>query len=461
MTERMFNQEPKAVPAVQTKFRRIATKIPVPESLPILRDLALYEPRSMGGQPPVIWDRAEGVNVFDPYGNIWLDFSSGVLVANAGHAHPQIVEAISREARKGFLHNYCFPSKIRARLAKRLAGLLPEPLKKVFLLTTGAEAVECVIKLARAYGAKKGGPNKRYFITFQNAFHGRTLGAQLAGGIADLKGWIGQGDFGFAQVPFPDGFRVADTGFDLFLRSLKDLSIAPDTVAAVMSETYQGGGACFMPVEYAKNLRRWCSENDALLIFDEVQAGFGRTGTMFGFEHYGVVPDLICLGKGITSSLPLSAVVGPPDVMDVFEVRKMTSTHSGNPVCAAAALASIDVIVSRRLHENAREMGALMHARLSELRRRWPSRVGAVHGKGLVAGVHVVRDGALEPDGNLAFDVVEACLRKGLLMFAPVGLAGATIKIAPPLVITPDAVEEGCAVLAEAFDEVVGRRDAR
>jgi len=204
-----------------------------------------------------------------------------------------------------------------------------------------------------------------------------------------------------------------------------------------------------------KRLREWCDEHDALLILDEVQAGFGRTGTMFGFEHYGVVPDIICCGKGISSSMPVSAVVGRADVMNQYGPGEMTSTHTGNPVCAVAALANIEVIEQENLVENARKMGEVLHAELESIRQAFSDVIGCVHGKGLVAGIHVVKKGGKEPDGELAFKVVERCAQKGLLFFAPVGYGGATIKIAPPLTITEPAIKDGAQALREAFEEVL------
>jgi len=456
MGARLFNAEPRDVERVETKFRKIVTKLPVPESLEVLKELEEYEPRSMRGQPPIVWDKARGVSVYDAYGNMWLDFSSGVLVANAGHGHPKIIKAVEDQLAAGLLHNYCFPSAIRAKLAHRLVELLPDSIGKTFLLTTGAESTECAIKLCRTYGVQKHGKKKINIVTFENAFHGRTMGSQLAGGSPALKEWIVKTDLGFVQAPFPDGFRVEDTSFGFFLKSLEEQGIGPDDIAGVMSETYQGGGASFLPVEFAKQLREWCTEHDIILVFDEVQAGFGRTGTMWGFEHYGVVPDLVCMGKGISSSLPLSAVGGRDDLMDLHGPRQMTSTHSGNPVCAAAALASIDAIVEENMVENARRMGELMFKKLGDLQNKFPDRIGAVHGKGLVAGIQCVVAGSKGPDADIAFSVVQRCFEKGLLMFAPVGLGGGSVKIAPPLSITADAIEEGCDVLANAFDAVLG-----
>lgn len=455
MAGRSYSLVPKAVPKVQTKYCRIATPIPVPQSLPILKKLRKYEPVSMTGQPPVVWDHAKGVCVYDRWGNRWLDWSSGVLVSNAGHANPDVARAMTRQIQRKLLHNYCFPSEPRALLAERLVRLAPKGLDKAFILTTGSETTECAIKLARAWGRSVGGTRKIGIVTFRNAFHGRTLGAQMAGGISALKDWIVNLDPAFYNVEFPADIRAQDCTFEGFLRQLDALGIGPADIAAVMSETYQGGGASFMPVEYAQALREWCTKSNVVLIFDEIQAGFGRTGTMFGFQHYKVVPDITCLGKGITSCMPLAAVLGRADLMDQFPPGSMTSTHTGNPVCVAAALASIDYIVKHKLHQNAARMGRVLHKELNRIRERFPKNIAAVHGKGLVAGMHMVKPGGLEPDGDLAFRIVEKSMEKGLLMFSPVGFGGATVKIAPPLTITRDAVLEGVAVLEESIEQVI------
>src|SRR5512147_1548838 len=381
-----YDLTPRRVPRVETRYRRIVTEIPAPKSVQILERLHRYEPLAMRGQPPIVWDRAEGFQVFDAFGNCWIDWSSGVLITNAGHGRAEIRDAVVRQAEKKLLTNYCFPSEIRAQLAERISSLLPEPLKKVFLLTTGSETVECAIKLCRAQGIKTGGRGKHVIVSYEKAFHGRTLGSQQAGGIPALKEWIVNMDPGFVQIPFPDGFRTPDTSFALFEQSLREAGVEPQNVAGVILETYQGGSASFAPVPYMKALRQWCTGHQALMVCDEVQAGFGRTGKLWGFEHYGIVPDLALFGKGISSSLPISAVAGRPDVMDLHPPGSMTSTHTGNPVCCAAALASIELVVKENLVENARKMGDLLHRKLNELKPRFPQ-IGWVDGKGLVAGV--------------------------------------------------------------------------
>lgn len=442
---------PKRVPYVETKYRRIKTKIPVPESIPVLEKLREYEPVSMSGQPPVVWDRAEGLNVYDRYGNKWLDFSSGVLVANAGHGNPLVLKEIKSQLDKPLLHNYCFPSEIRSAAVEKIAGLSPAPLKKVFLLTTGAEAVECAIKLARTYGRTQ---NKKVVISFEGSFHGRTLGAQMLGGLPELKKWIPYIDRDIYQVPFPGEPRCADKSFEYFEKKIEGLGINPADVCAVISETYQGVNAALMPAQYAKKLRGWCDKNGAVLIFDEIQAGFGRTGKMFGFLHYGILPDLFCLGKGMSSSLPMSAVVGRADIMDQYEPGAMTSTHTGNPLSCAAFLGSIKAVEDNRLVENAAAMGRIFKKELARIYERFDC-IQFLCGEGLVWGVQIGRKGTVAPDAETAFKIVEKCTEKGLLFFAPVGLGSGTVKINPPLTINEEAVLEGCAVLEEAVQEVL------
>ncbi len=454
-----FGLTPRSVPRVETPLRRIVTDLPVPESLAILEKLHRWEPVSMRGQPPIVWDHAEGFQVYDAYGNCWIDWSSGVLITNAGHGRQEIADAVTRMASSKLLASYCFPTEVRAQLVERLGSLLPEPLKKVFLLTTGSETVECAVKLCRTHGAKVGGRSKHVIVSYDNSFHGRTLGSQQAGGIPALKRWIVNLDPGFVQVPFPDGFRCEDTSFDYFLKCLDEQGVEPRNIAGVMLETYQGANAAFAPRDYVEALRNWCTGHDILVVLDEVQAAFGRTGTMWGFEHYGIVPDLATLGKGISSSLPLAAIAGRPDVMDLHPPGSMTSTHTGNPVCCAATLASIDAVVNDNLAQHARLMGDILLDKLHAMKSDFP-RIGHVDGRGLVAAIMCVKPGSTEPDADLAFEVVRRSIEKGVLMFSPVGYGGATVKICPPLVISEEAIIESAGGVAEAFAEAVAAREA-
>jgi len=442
---------PNNVTAVSTKYRKIKGPIPNEQTIELLEKLRANESRSMRGQPPIIWDRAEGINVYDKYGNMWLDFSSGVLITNAGHGHRKIVEAIVKQASKPLLTTYCFPNEPRIKLVEKLASLAPQGVDKVFLMSTGAEGVECAFKLMRTHGRKVGGNSKSVIVSFEDAFHGRTLGAQQLGGAEGGKAWIKNFDPEIVHVPFPDGFRCEDVSFSLFEKTLSRLNVDPDNVAGVISETYQGVGPNFMPVQYAQDLRNWCDKHGALLCFDEVQAGFGRCGKMWGFELYEIIPDLFCLGKGFGSSLPISGVVGTPAVMDLYGPNEMTSTHSANPVCCAAALANIDVIESENLIENAAKVGKVLYQELQNIKNEFSDIIGFAPSQGLVGGLLMVKKGTKEPDYEKAWNVVNNCFLSGLLLFAPVGVGGGCVKIAPPLCINEEAVKEGCQVLRQAI----------
>ncbi|OGO81097.1 MAG: 4-aminobutyrate aminotransferase [Clostridiales bacterium GWC2_40_7] len=461
-----FEMIPRKVKKVDTKHRKIVTEIPVLESMEIIEQLRKYEPRSMSGQPLVVWDRGEGFNVYDKYGNKWIDFSSGVLVTNSGHGNEAIKKAIIEQVEHGLLHNYCFPSEIRAKLVKKLSEICPEPLNKVFLLTTGGESTECAIKLSRTYGRKSGGNEKIKIVTFEDDFHGRTMGAQMAGGSQGGKAWIVNLDPDMIQVPFPNAFKYEwadesrsdysdDKCFNTWLSYLEQKNVNPRHIAGIMPETFQGGWVQLMPVGFAKKLREFCNKNDIILTFDEVQAGFGRSGKLFSFQHYGIVPDLVCCGKGISSSLPLSAIIGRTDLMDLYGPNEMTSTHTGNPVCAAAALANIDYMMENKLIEHSAKMGEICAEFLGKMKKKYPGIIGSLQGKGLAWGLIFVKKGTKDIDPDLAHDIVRLSIEKGLLFFAPVG-AGATIKVTPPLMITGEALREGLDVFAEAVAEAIG-----
>jgi len=445
---------PEKVPHVQTKYRTIRTEIPVPASVPLLEKLRALEPRSMGGQPPVIWHHGEGSTVHDAYGNRWLDFSSGVLVTACGHGHPEIVRAIQNMAGQGLYHAYCFPTDVRLQLVEELTRWLPSPLARIFLLTTGSEACECAIKLALTRGLALGGKKKSVFVTFDNAFHGRTMGSQLAGGAPALKTWLGDGDRRFVQVPYPDGFRQKDTGFAVFEAALAAKGIAPGDVCGVMSETYQGCNACLMPAAYAQALRRWCDQHKAVLIFDEIQAGFGRTGKPFGFIHCGIVPDLVACGKGISGGMPLAAVLGTEELMNMYGPGEMTSTHSANPICAAAALANLQVIRKQQLVENAARLAPILAEGAQAIAKATRGKVGMTSAAGLVTALQFTKPGTTEPLPEIAWELVRRAVQRGVMLFAPVGVGGCAVKINPPLVISEEPLREGLGVLEDIAREL-------
>lgn len=452
--------KPVKVPHVETKHRRIVTLIPVPESEPMFTALESYEPRSMATQVPVVWGRAEGFQVYDAYGNCWIDFTSGILVANIGHAHPQVCEALSRQIKGKLLHSYLFATEVRAKLVKKLVEISPSNLRKVFLLSTGSEAIECAIKLARLYGLQKN-PRKTVLVSFTGSFHGRTMGAQMLCSADDHKDWITSLDPDIHQIPFPrccecpwGREKYEDCGKECLEKGLAQLlkkGVNLARISAFVVEGYQGvRGPIFFPNDYMKALREWADAYQALVIVDEIQSGFGRTGKLFAYGHYRIDADLVCCGKGISSSLPLSAVLGRAEIMDIPAPGYMTSTHTGNPVCCVAALASLEVLEKENLVAAAAGKGQVLQTKLLQLQKRHPKRINMVSGRGLVYGLFLVRPKTGEPDVQLGDQLVIKAVQKGLMLFIT---GNGSVKICPPLMISKEALVEGVDVLEEALDE--------
>lgn len=451
-----FNTTSTEVPKIHTKFRKIVTAIPPENSVPILNELRKYEPASMSLELPVIWDKAEGFQVFDENGNCWIDFCSGTFVVNVGHRHPKICKAIIDTVNSNFLHNYYFPSKIRAKLVKKIYEMTPPNLNKVFLLTTGAEAVECTIKLARIYG-RKIYPKKIGIVSFTGAMHGKTLGALMVGGKTKEKFWVGNLDPDMHHIPFPYGPRCPwkennehncdENCFYKSINALEKKGVDLSTIAAFMVESYQGWGALFYPKNYIKALRKWANEHQSIVIFDEIQGGFGRTGKLFAYEHYEVEADLVCCGKGISSGLPLSAVLGRAELIDVDP--SLNSTHGGNPVCCAATLASVEVLESENLISESARKGQILEKELGRIKNRFPNKV-EIFGKGLLFAIHVSKPATNELDAELVDKIIEKAMQKGVLL---IRTGTGTIKIGPPLSIPDEALIEGISVIEEAINE--------
>jgi len=433
---------------------RVRTTLPGPRGQEYLEMARQYEPRSMSEQVPVVWKRAEGMWVEDVDGNVFLDFSSGVLVANVGHSHPRLVKA-AREQADQVINCYDFVNEFRPRLARKLVELTPPNLDKACILTTGSEATEAAIKIARRFSGK------HEIMSFHGAFHGRTYGALSAGGMRSGAGARGFGPFmpGFVQAPIAYCYRCP---FDktypecgVFCLSYLERVLEAETegdLAAVIVETYQGAaGSIVPPVEWMQGLQAWCIRHGALLILDEVQASFGRTGRMFCFEHYGIRPNLLCLGKGISSSVPVAAVVGEARIMDAMPSGSMSSTHGGNPFGARLALESIQIIEDEGLVENAAVVGAYMLESFQQMRSRFEV-VGDVRGLGLVMGLEIVRSkSGREPDPDTCRDIVRRCADAGLLLIAPIGTYANVIRIAPPLIITREQADVGLKIIEQVL----------
>ncbi len=454
-----FAKTPQTTAFVKTRFRTIKTKIPAPGYIPILKDLEKYESRSMHGQLPVVWDKAVGFQVFDKYGNRWIDFTSTIFVTNAGHANPKVVRSIRKQLDNKLLHTYVFANEIRAKFLKKLIKFTPKQFGKAFLLSAGTEATECALKLMRLQGQTIK-PSKLAVISFQGAMHGRTMGAEMLKGNPKTSAWIGYTDPNIYHLPFPypwskrnNSSSQYDWGrhFEEDIGKLKEKGLDFDNIAGFIVESYLGWGAIFYPLRYIQKLADFAKRHKSLVAFDDIQGGFGRTGKLFAYQHYGIEPDLLCLGKAMSGSLPLSAVIGRRSIMDLPEVGSMSSTHSANPLSCAAGLANLEAMEAGNLVKESARKGKILHKYLSNLKSRYPDRISYIFGEGLLAGIIFNDPESGKPDSLFPTKVCERAMQKGLLL---VHTGRESIKIGPPLVISDAALLEGLGVLEESIQEI-------
>jgi 4-aminobutyrate aminotransferase len=426
-------------------------QVPGPKSAELLALSTKYEPPCMADQVPLVWDHAEDVWVYDVDGNRYLDFTSGVLVTNVGHSNPRHVEAIRAQAGR-LMNCYSFPTPERIQLSARLAGILPSNLNKIFLLTTGAEATEAAIRIAKRYSGK------HEVLGFYGAFHGRTYGPMSVAGSMHTRRKFGPALPGGILAPFAYCYRcVYDKTYpecDFFCVKALDRvveSASSGDLGAVITEPYQGGAGFINPPEgWLRELERWARDRHLVLIIDEVQSSFGRTGKMFAIEWEGVKPNMLCMGKGIGSGMPTSALAGEGEIFDCMQPGEMSSTTGGNPLAAAAALAVIDIMEDRHLAENARSMGAYLLERLQTLRGRYEC-VGDARGMGLALGLEIVEGKSTKkPSAALCQKIIFGAAQYGLMM-GRVGLYGNVIRVAPPLTIR----QQECDLAVEILDRVL------
>ena len=455
----MFRRDPEECPRIETAHRRITTKLPAPQTLDLVKSYSDLIPNVNCSPPPVLWDRAEGYQVFDAAGNCWIDFSSTAVMTNTGHGHPAIRDAIAHHIEDGLLAQFSFASEIRMALAKRLLELAPPGFAKVYFWTTGSETIECAFRVAREWAMQQH-REKYHILTHAGNYHGWTLGAHQLSGKSAAKPWLTRPDAAIHHIPFP-AERSADTRtsnsdwqafFEESIAGLESSGVPSDDVAAIFIETLQAWGALPLPVSYVQALRHWADEHNVLVIFDEIQTGFGRTGKWFGHEHYGVKADLLCIGKGLTSSLPLAAVLGPADVLDVLPPGEITTTHAAHPLSCAAALANLKVLEGENLIEEAARKGKVARAELLKLKKRFPRPIAEINGKGLLQAVHVRNPQSGQPNPKLAHDWTWSAVKHGVMLFFT---THPTIKICPPLVISDDALVEGIGALGDALESVL------
>ena len=455
MSNHTFEMDPQIVPRVNTMHRSINSAIPAPGTRELFDRLSAVESRSMHGQLPIVWDRAEDFSVFDIVGNKWIDFTSTIFVANVGHSNERVTKAIEATLKEPLYSCYAYANPLRAQYLEKLIEFSGKPFEKAFLLSAGTEATDAALKLMRMFGQRE---NKRRggIICIQNNWHGRTLGAQMMSSNLQQRAWIGYQDDNIHHIPFPYPWDIKNQGGEAFLEAgINELAASgvdiKRDICGFMLETFQGWGAVFYPKSFVQAIQKICEKNNILLAFDEMQAGFGRTGHNFGFQHYDATPDLICVGKGMGGGVALSGVIGRGDVMDLPEVGNMSSTHSANPLVCAAGLAVLDELGSRNLVSESCRKGEIFRAGLEKIQMRFSDRVSWVLGEGMIMAILFKDPITGKPDGLFASKVAERCMQKGLLV---VHTGRESIKFGPPLTITDDALREGLLVLEQAIDEI-------
>lgn len=453
-----FVLESEETPNIETRYRRIQTPLPAPETISDLRRAASLFPDVNCYQPPIIWDSAEGFTIKDRAGNQWIDFTSTAVMTNTGHGHPAIREAVTKHVDSdGLMGQFSFASDIRIELAERLVSIAPNHCDKVYFWTVGSEAIECALRLAREAGLRQNA-EKYHVLTHQADYHGWTLGAHQMSGTSASKPWLATPDSAIHHIPFPgvDTGKTGNTDWSEFLQKslsqLADQGITAEKVCAVFIETMQGWGAVPLPTDYVKALRAWADANDVLLVFDEVQTGFARTGKMFAHEHYDVRADLLCIGKGLTSTLPLAAVLGPADILDLLPPAEITTTHAAHPVSCAAALANLDVIENENLIEESIRKGDIAAEALQKLQSQFPTIIRDVAGFGLLRGIHICDPQSGELSRELARDWTWAAVKHGVMLFQ---VNRPSIKVCPPLIIDDEAIVEGVEALGDALTSIL------
>jgi len=410
--------------------------------------------RGQGNIAAVYIDRAENAEMWDVEGKRYIDFGTGIAVCSTGHSNPKVVDAVQKQLQR-FSHTCVMvtPYDSAVELAEKLNELAPGPTpKKSIFLTTGAEAVENCVKIARAHTGRRG------VIAFNGGFHGRTLLAMgLTGKITPYKNLFGPFPGEIHHAPFPidfHGISVADSLKALDM--LFNVDIAPGDVAAIIVEPVQGEGG-FYPAsdEFMQALREICDEHGIVLVADEIQTGFARTGKFFCCEYAGVEPDLMTVAKGVAGGFPLAAVVGKADIMDAPSPGGLGGTYGGSPIGCAAALAVIDVIAEENLVERANQIGALFNQRLSVLQQKHPSIIGEIRAdRGAMIAIELVKDGdADQPDPDLTKAIVGLAYQKGLVLLS-CGIRGNVIRFLPALTISDELINEGLDILEACFEEV-------
>jgi 4-aminobutyrate aminotransferase len=443
------------ITATETRLPQIKTALPGPKSQQVIDYDARYISPSLFREYPMVAERASGAIVEDPDGNAFLDFAAGIAVCSTGHCHPKVVAAIQKQAAE-LIHiaGTDFYHRHMPELAERLVATMPKSHHwKVFFGNSGTEAVEGAIKLAR-YATKRD-----KLIAFYGCFHGRTMGSlSLTASKNTQRKYFGTLLGGVEHIPYPYAYRCAlghtqencgSEVIELLEQNIFRRLFAPEEVAAIIVEPIQGeGGFIPAPLSFLRELQRLCNQHGIMLIMDEVQAGMGRTGKMWAYDDAGVTPDIVLTAKGIASGMPISAFIAKESVMH-WKPGSHGTTYGGNPVCVAAALATLDLIQGG-LMANAQKIGDYIFSKISD----WPKRfkiVGDVRGKGLMIGIEIVRDRATKKaDKDLRDAVIVNAFRRGLLTL---GSGENSIRVSPPLIIDEEQADCAIRILEESLRE--------
>ena len=436
-----------------TRTIQLKTEIPGPRSREIGERIARAVSKALAVTFPIVAESGSGATLTDVDGNTFIDFTGGVGCLNVGHCHPDVLAA-AHEQLDRFSHTdfTIVPYEPYVALAERLAERVPisGPVKAAFF-NAGTEAVENAVKFARAYTGRPA------VIAFEGAFHGRTLlSLSLTSKVHPYKAGLGPFAPEVYRVPFPNAYRGISTAAALAaLERAFATTVAAETVAAIVLEPVQGeGGFVVAAPEFVAGIRKVCDRHGIVLVADEVQTGFGRTGRFFAIEHSGVEPDLICVAKSIANGLPLSGVLGKAEIMDAPVVGGVGGTYVGNPVAQAAALAVLDVIDDEGLVERSNTIGETIRARMLSWQERWPA-IGDVRGLGSMLAIELVADPATaKPAKELANKVTEAALQRGLLLIT-CGVYGNCVRVLVPLVIADAELEEALGAWEEALEAVL------
>lgn len=455
-----------SVDDIGTRLPCVRTPPPGPESRRLAAELARVESPNvtyLDDDFPVFWAEAKGANVRDVDGNVYVDLTAAFAVAGPGHAHPRIVAAVQEQASK-LLHGMgdVHPPAVKVAVLRALGDVAPAGLTRSVLASSGAEAVEAALKTAAI------ATGKPRVLAFHGGYHGLTYGALAASGREDFRApFAAQLARIAAFAPYPYAYR-SPLGRDpeevgaAVLRYVEHLLDTPGTasegIGAILVEPVQGrGGDVVPPDTFLPGLRRICDDRGLLLILDEIYTGFGRTGRWFACQHWGVTPDILVVGKGMTGGMPFAACIGTDAVMEAWPKSKgeaiHTSTFLGHPLGCAAALASISVLRDERLVERSADLGARILARLREMT-AGHARVGEVRGLGMMIGIELVHDRQTrEPAPELAGRVVIETLRRGLLTLGG-GIHGNVLSLSPPFVITDEQVDAALGILGEVLEGV-------